>query len=532
MPHHLQPLITSLSRRRFLQSTLGGAVGLAAWPPGWLQPRTAAAQPRDPSGQMTWAIHVTIAPTWFDPSETPSIITPYLLTYAIHDALVKPMPDNPMAPSLATAWQESPDGLTYDFELRQEVTFHNGDPFTAEDVKFSYERYKGTGAAELKKKVKTVEITNPHHVRIQLHEPWPDFLTFYATPATGVGWIVPKKYLEKIGSEHFKEQPVGLGPYRFVSYQPGLDLVLEANTDYWRKVPHVKRLVMKSVPDPTTRLAMLKKQEADVAYALWGALGEEARRDPHLKLEPVVSPATGWVVFTHQQYDPASPWADTRVRLAANHAINRQAINEAETLGHSRPTGSIIPRQFAGALALEPYAYDPKKARQLLAEAGYASGFEAGDLTVDTVFTSLGEAFVNDLTAVGIRAKMRPMERAADQAAHRERTHKTLALQISGAFGNAATRLETFATSTGAQSWIKDLEIDAWYAQQATERDHKRREALLHQIQQKLYDQVRFIPIEERGVLHASGPRVAVSGLGLIPLFLFSGPLEEVQLKS
>src|SRR5262249_22594220 len=156
-----------------------------------------------------------------------------------------------------------------------------------------------------------------------------------------------------------------------------------------RKVPHVKRLVMKSVPDPTTRLAMLKRQETDVAHALFGALAEEVRRDPNLKLESVLPATTAWVVFTEQQYDPKSPWYDKRVRLAANHAINRQAINEAETLGHSLPTGSIIPRKFDGSLVLEPYPYDPKQARQLLAEAGYANGFEAGDCTVDIAFTGL-----------------------------------------------------------------------------------------------------------------------------------------------
>jgi peptide/nickel transport system substrate-binding protein len=490
------------------------------------------AQKRDAEGQMTWAIHINIAPTWFDPAETPGIITPFMFMYALHDALLKPMPDHPLTPSLATRWSESPDGLAYDFELRQGVKFHNGDAFTAEDVKFSFERYKGTAAGELKNKIKAVQVVNPHHVRFQLHEPWPDFLTFYGTPATGVGWIVPKQYTEKIGSDKFKEQPIGLGPYRFVHYQPGVELVLEANPDYWRKVPHVKRLVLKSVPDPATRLTMLKTQEADVAYALFGALAEEVRRNPPLKIEPVLPPTTQWVVFTNQQYEPTSPWYDKRVRLAANHAINRQAINEAETLGYSRPSGSIIPSKFDGALVLEPYAYDPKKAKQLLAEAGYARGFEAGDCTVDNAFTGMGEAIVNDLTAVGIRAKLRPVERAADQAAHREKTHKTLAIQGSGAFGSAATRLDAFVNSKGAQSWIKDPEIDAWYAQQATERDRTKRQELLNKIQQKLYDEVRFIPIWDLGGLHASGPRVAVSGVGLIPLFAFSGPYEDVQLKS
>ena len=102
-----------------------------------------------------------------------------------------------------------------------------------------------------------------------LHAPWPDFLTFYATPATGAGWIVPKTYTEKIGTDTFKNQPVGLGPYRFVSYNPGVELELEANPDYWRKTPSVKRLVLKSVPEASTRLAMLKNQEADVTYGIY-----------------------------------------------------------------------------------------------------------------------------------------------------------------------------------------------------------------------------------------------------------------------
>jgi peptide/nickel transport system substrate-binding protein len=480
---------------------------------------------------MTWAVHVTIAPAWFDPSETLSIITPYMMLYAMHDALVKPMPDNAMSPSLATGWNESPDGLTYDFELRQGVTFHNGDPFTAEDVHFSFERYKGAGAKLLKSKVKAVEIVNPHHIRFRLHEPWPDFMTFYGTPASGAGWIVPKKYTEKVGDNEFKNHPIGLGPYRFVDFQPGVELVLEANTDYWRKTPHVQRLVLKSVPEPTTRMAMLKRREADVAYGLFGPLAEEVRQDPNLKLEPVVPPGTQWITFV-DQYDPKSPWADTRVRLAANHAVNWPVVNEAETLGNSILTGSIIPRKFAFALPFEPYGYDPNKARQLLKEAGYPNGFDAGECSTDTVYAPVVEAAVNDLAAIGIRAKVRPMERAAMHAMWAEKTARNLTRTGSGAFGNAATRIEAFMYSKGALSFLQDPEIDEWYLQQAKENDRRKREAVLHRIQQKVHDEARFMPIWELSFLCASGPRVAVSGLGLIPLFAYSGPYEDVQLKS
>src|SRR6058998_3041754 len=132
----------------------------------WLTPTPSRAAPE---GQITWGVHISLAPTWFDPAETPGIITPFMFMYAMHDALIKPMPDNPMAPSLATAWQESPDGLTYDFELRQGVKFHNGDAFTAEDVKFSFERYKGVSAKILHERVKAVDVVDPLRVRFVLH---------------------------------------------------------------------------------------------------------------------------------------------------------------------------------------------------------------------------------------------------------------------------------------------------------------------------------------------------------------------------
>src|SRR5215510_4334079 len=150
-----------------------------------------------PQGQLTWAIHFTIAPTYFEPAEHQGIITPMMFYYALHDALVKPMPGNIMAPSLAESWTESPDGLVYEFRLRQGVRFHHGDPLTAEDVVFSFERYKGAAANELKTPVQKVEAGDPHRVRFHLHAPWPDFMATFATPATGAAWIVPKTYIEK-----------------------------------------------------------------------------------------------------------------------------------------------------------------------------------------------------------------------------------------------------------------------------------------------------------------------------------------------
>src|SRR5580704_14438194 len=213
-----------------------------------------------PEGQLTCGVHVSIAPTWLDPAEASGIITPYMIYYALHDALVKPMPGQPDAPSLAESWSVSKDGLVYEFALRKGVKFHNGEPVTADDVKFSFDRYRGSAGKTLKDRVAAIETPDQGHVRFRLKQPWPDFLTFY-TGASGAGWIVPKKYVEKVGDDGFKKAPVGAGPYRFVSFTPGVELVLEAYDQYWRKTPSVKRLVFKVIPDESTRLAALKRGE-------------------------------------------------------------------------------------------------------------------------------------------------------------------------------------------------------------------------------------------------------------------------------
>jgi len=255
----------------------------------------AAAQAK-PEGEMRWALYVTLSPMWFDPGEFAGL-TPFWVLYAIHDALVKPMPGNLMAPSLAESWTVSADQRVYEFKLREGVKFHNGDPFTAEDVRFSFHRAKG--AKILHDKVREVTVVDSYRVRFQLHDPWPDFMTFYGTLVSGASWVVPKKYVERVGDEGFKKHPIGLGPYKFVSHAPGIELIMEAYEGYWRKMPSVKRLVFKSVPDSITRAAMLKRGEVDVAYLLDVPQAQELARDPTVKLAfSGESPRSSWISST------------------------------------------------------------------------------------------------------------------------------------------------------------------------------------------------------------------------------------------
>src|SRR6185503_17983332 len=356
-------------------------------PGGGLTPAAAQAKPE---GEMRWALYVTLAPAWFDPAEVVGVLTPFWVLTAMHDALVKPMPGNLLTPSLAESWKVSPDGRVYDFKLREGLKFHNGDPFTAEDVRFSFHRARG--AKVLQEKVRDVEVAGPYRVRFHLHEPWPDFMTFYGTYATGAGWIVP---------------------------------------------------------EATTRMAMLKRGEVDLAYLLDAPQAQDIKKDPSLKLAFSGGIGTYYLDYL-DQWDPKSPWHDRRVRLAASHALDRQALSDAETLGASRPNGSLIPRKFEFALPLDPHPYDPAKAKQLLAEAGYPNGFDAGDLYPWPPYTSMGEAVGGYLGAVGIKVRIRTMERAAFYSALESKKLKGLCVCINAVYGNAASRMSQTVPSDGA----------------------------------------------------------------------------------
>ena len=491
---------------------------------------TAPAVAVPPDGTMAIGVHVTLVSRWLDPGETEALITPFMVLYALHDALVKPMPGGIMTPSLAESWTASKDGLSYEFVIRKNARFHNGDPVTAEDVKFTFERYKGSAAKLLKEKVREIQILAPNRVRFVLKEPWPDFMAFYGTSATGAGWIVPKKYIEKVGEDGFKKAPVGAGPYKFVAFTPGIELTLEAFGDYWRKAPQVKRLVMRSIPDETTRAASVKTGEVDAAYLFGGAVAEDLKRSPGIRVVAPLLYGIYWLDFP-DQWDPKSPWHDRRVRLAASLAIDRPAINQAEMLGLGKPAGAFVPPEFDFALHVDPPAYDPKRAKELMVEAGYPNGFDAGDLTPLPPYTSLAEAVGGYLQAIGIRSSVRTMERATFFSGWREKKFHGLIIGATGAAGNAAARIDPFFTKSGIYAYGTRPEIDDLFQRQTNEGDRKKREAVLHQIQKIIADQAMVAPIFQQGFIWGVGPRVEQAGAGLIQGYPYAAPCEDLKLK-
>ena len=489
-----------------------------------------ATQAAPPDGTLAIGVHVTLVSRWLDPGETEALITPFMVLYALHDALVKPMPGNINAPSLAESWTLAKDGVTYEFVLRKNAKFHNGDPVTAEDVKFSFDRYKGSGAKLLKDKVKEIQTPAPNRVRFILKEQWPDFMAFYGTSATGAGWIVPKKYIEKVGEDAYKKAPVGAGPFKFAAFTPGIELTLDAFPDYWRKAPQVKRLVMRSIPDEATRAASVKTGEVDLAYLFGGAIGSDLRRTPGIRVVAPLLYGVYWLDFL-DQWDPKSPWHDRRVRQAASLAIDRQAINQAEMLGLGKAVGAFVPPEFDFALKMEPAPFDPKRAKQLLVEAGYPNGFDAGELTPLPPYTSVGEAVGGYLQAIGIRTTVRTMERATYMSNWREKKIRGLLIGATGAAGNAAARLEPFFTKNGIYAYGTRPEIDDLFQRQANELDRKKREATLHQIQKIVADQVLAAPIFQQAFLWGVGGRVAEPAAGLIQGYPYVGPAEDLRLK-
>jgi peptide/nickel transport system substrate-binding protein len=443
------------------------------------------------------------------------------------------MPGKPLSPSLAESYEVAPDFKSATFKLRPGVKFHDGSPVTPEDVKFTFENYRGASAKVLHDKTDRIEILDNRTIRFGFDAPFLDFMILYGSPASGAGWIVPKAYYEKVGPDGFKQNPIGAGPYRFVRQQLGVQIELEAVPDYWRKSPSVKTLILKGVPEGATRAAILQTGEADLTI-IDSQLIEAIRQDSRYQFVPTRSAAT-WLECMPDR--PDSPLSDVKVRQAISLAVDRKALNDAEMAGMSPIGGNWIPEEYAGAISRPPTPYDAAKAKQLLSEAGVpAGGFDVDTITPLPPYFSWAERIASQLRAVNIRTKVQQLERNTfyEKLAPGPDRLKGFILQFSGAPGDAASRIRENAFCKGTFSGVCNDEVDSRMKVYDASTDPKERQRVLEEVQNYLLDNYLMVPMARNVILNVAGPRVAnpTEIIGAIPQYPFTGPYEDVQLKA
>jgi peptide/nickel transport system substrate-binding protein len=493
------------------------ALGLVALPV------VAMAQPKDEV-----VIAGAILRQQFDPSIMVAV-TDHTAFTMLYDGLLN-LNDKGKVPALATSWKISEDGKTVDFELRKGVKFHNGDPFTAEDVKFSYDLLLKDGNTHSYRKafvaqIKSVEVVDPHKVRFNLNQPWP---SFFSSARYGIQPIVPKNYYEKVGAKGFVEKPVGTGPFKLADMKAGEWTKFEANPDYWGQVSKVKFVTQKLVKEPFTLYAMLEKGEADVVFGLTGALLERVKSNKQVKIFESKYSGTSGIYFNTPKFPEAK---DKRVRLAVAHAMNREAIAKNVLSGICQPASSIFtPGTFGHNPSLKPIPYDPAKAKALLAEAGIKPGKEITFSLHTESFGSLPsapqvlEAIAGNLEAVGFKVVREPYDSAAYLAAWRAGKQPAVFYGPSSMPDDGGETLEGWFSSTAVWSsgYINEPEYDTVFKAQLGMTDMKKREKTLQDWAKLEDDKRTALPLFWCNTTYAVSPRVKAWAPAVISAYHYS----------
>ena len=529
------PWRAASGRRGFLA---GGAAALA----GIASPlRSARAAQVVPDGKMVLAWHTNIAARWLDPQEHDGTASPDNFLMALHDGLIKNFREEHYEhPALAERYEFSEDAKSATFWLRPGIKFHDGSPVTPADVKWSFEHYRGAWGQVLHDRTQGIELVDDHTITFHFKEPFLDFPILLGTSnVCGAGWPVPAKYYEKVGQSGFLQKPIGAGPYRLVSQQPGVKLEFEAFPDYYRPI-HIKQITMVSVPEAATRVAMLERGEADMMYFVPGELLDRVKNNPKLRLAPVVS-GNWWLEFPGFQ-NPSNPFHDKRVRQAISLAVDRDAINQTECGGMGVVDGNWINDDVEYGMKWPKWEFNIAKAKKLMAEAGYPNGLNVDWVTPVPNYYSRGERIVTQLQAIGIRSRLQVMERGVFlkkmQSGLREWPGVQIIFNVTRIGGTWSNWYDTMFRCGGFQSkdffCVKDLDDQFLKYQASYNRDERKK--LAEQIQTTMLEEYYFVPVFRHAFVNAIGPRIiAKSWEDVFPTRSTSGyayPWEDIELVS
>jgi peptide/nickel transport system substrate-binding protein len=475
-----------------------------------------------PKGTLTIAQHFALDPGWLDPLEHSYALTQQTYDYLVHDALIKPMPQGEMTYSLAEHAEVTADFRRVAFRLRPGLKFHDGHALTTADVKWTYENYKGAYTKLFRDKLEAIQLVDDRTIVFHFREPFLEFLDLYNGGVSGIGWIIPKHYYEKVGRDGFKAKPLGAGPYRFVSQEAGVQMVFEAWEEYWRRPPATKTIVVKGISQLASRVAGLQTGELDLAFGMTGKLLPRVMADKNLRWVPNFTSV--WYLMFPGYNEPDSPFHDKRVRQAVSLAINRQFLVKQETQDIGIPLGNWISPENRDALKgdgkdLPVPEYNPEKAKQALAQTKFSNGFEFEWFVPFVPYLDMGERIVTDLRGVGIRGKLQAVEGPAFRAKIGQGRkgypgNRTIVQNIDPRPGGAKAPISVYAACNSPSSFVCEPQIEElWTKHQASTRPEER-DRLIKQIQRILIEEYYFVPIYWNPFVHAVGPRVLPEGKG------------------
>jgi peptide/nickel transport system substrate-binding protein len=399
-----------------------------------------------------------------------------LISTTVFEGLVDMSVNIASIPSVAKSWKIAADWSYIDFDIKSGIKFHNGDPLTAEDVKFSFETHmrpelRQTLGFAYRSRIKNIEVLGPYKVRFNLKMPAPDLWK----RLWWNGAIMPKKYREQVGDAGFADKPIGSGPFKWVDYKQDQFMTMEAVPNHHRKSPEFKTLKIVYVEDNSTRLAMLKAGEADI-IALTGAHIPQIKADPNLKLIQIKHTIGQTLGYADLPFpEEKSPFQDIRVREAASLAIDRKGICDKILFGGAEPYGEVIsPYSMGWDPNVKPDPYNPERAKKLLAEAGYPNGFQTIlNTTAGTRYWI--EAIAANLADVGIKAEIKIWETAAIVAAYPGKKLRGFIVRNSwyDAEQNAGADLEDAYALEGPWAYVTTKEISDTLKQTMRAKDDK-----------------------------------------------------------